>query len=148
MFSELQWNRQGERAWQSKGGLCIGLQMKLRILTWNVRRVNDCDKRNVVKPMIRSRKVDLVCLHETKIQEISTSLVRSLGVGKWLDWGVVNLRGATRGVLVFWDNWVLSWLESKWVNVWYHASLKIARMVSFRFLQGCRALRWREVESF
>ena len=56
--------------------------MKLRILTWNVRRANDCDKRNVVKPMIRSRRVDLVCLQETKIQEISTGLVRRLVVGK------------------------------------------------------------------
>lgn len=34
-------------------------------------------------------------------------VVQSLGVGRCLDWGAVNARGATVGMLVFWDNKVL-----------------------------------------
>ena len=73
--------------------------MKIRILLWNVR--GDIDKRKVVKSMIKSQSVDLVCLQKTKIQEMSIGLVRNLGVGKCIDWEVVNSRGAVRTVLVF-----------------------------------------------
>ena len=31
-------------------------------------------------------------------------LVCSLGVGRHLDWRAVNSKGATGGILVFWDN--------------------------------------------
>ena len=36
--------------------------MKLRILLWNVRGANDCEKRKVIKALIKDQKVDLVCL--------------------------------------------------------------------------------------
>ena len=42
--------------------------MKLRILSWNVRGTNDREKRKLIKDVIKSQKVDLVCLQETKIQ--------------------------------------------------------------------------------
>ncbi|RVW47758.1 hypothetical protein CK203_015871 [Vitis vinifera] len=47
-----------------------------------------------MKALIKSQKVDLACLQETKIQEMSNGIVRSLGVGRCLEWCVVNLRGA------------------------------------------------------
>ena len=81
--------------------------MKLRILSWNVRGANDREKRKLIKEVIKSQKANLVCLQETKIQEMSNGLVKSLGVGRCLEWGVLNSRGATGGVLVFWDNRVL-----------------------------------------
>ena len=71
--------------------------MKLRILSWNVRGANDREKRKLIKEVIKSQKVDLVRLQETKIQEMSNGLVKSLRVGRCLEWGV----------LVFWDNRVL-----------------------------------------
>ncbi|RVW39723.1 LINE-1 reverse transcriptase-like [Vitis vinifera] len=81
--------------------------MKLRILSWNVRGANDKEKRRVIKDVIKSQKVDLVCIQETKIQEMSNGLVKSLGVGRCLEWGSLNSRGTAGGVLVFWDNRVL-----------------------------------------
>ena len=48
-----------------------------------------------------------MCLQETKFQEMSNGLVKSLGIGRCLEWGVLNSRGTARGVLVFWDNRVL-----------------------------------------
>ena len=48
--------------------------MKLHMLTWNVRGANNCDKRKVIKALIRKNRVDLVCLQETKIQEMSTGV--------------------------------------------------------------------------
>ena len=57
--------------------------------------MNDRNKRKLIKALIRSKKVDLVCLLETKMTEMS------LGVGRFLEWGALNVRGTARGVVVF-----------------------------------------------
>ena len=75
--------------------------MKIRISFWNVRGGNDRDKRKIIKSFIKSQRVDVVCLQETKIKEMTIGLMRSLGVGRHLDWSAVNSRGAARGILVF-----------------------------------------------
>ena len=67
----------------------------------------------MIKALIKSQIVDLVCLQETKIKEMSSKIVRRLGVGRCLKWEVVNLRGATDGALVFGDNRVLWLMEMK-----------------------------------
>ena len=64
--------------------------MKIRLLSWNVRGVNDSSKRKVIKAVIRNQKVDLFCLQETKIQSMNEGLVRSLGSGRFLDWGALD----------------------------------------------------------
>ena len=64
--------------------------MTLKIMSWNVRGVNNQDKRKVLKAFIRLKKVDMVCLQETKVQNMSVGLVSSLGVGRFLDWGTVD----------------------------------------------------------
>ena len=54
--------------------------MKLKILSWNVRGINNLDKRKLIKAFIKSHRVDVVCIQETKIQNMDSSIVRSLGV--------------------------------------------------------------------
>ena len=77
------------------------------MLYGNVRGANDSDKRKVIKALIKKNNVDLVCLQETKIQGMSRGLVRSLGVGRFSEWGAVDSRGAAGVIVVFWDNRVL-----------------------------------------
>ena len=36
--------------------------MRIRIVSWNVRGVNDREKRKLIKDVIKTQKVDLVCL--------------------------------------------------------------------------------------
>ena len=81
--------------------------MKIKILSWNVRGVDDRNKMKVIKALIRSQRMDLVCLQETKIQDISWGIVHSLGVGRFLGWGAMSARGVAGGVVVSWDNRVL-----------------------------------------
>ena len=78
--------------------------MKIKILSWNVRGVNDKNKRKIIKALISSQKVDLVCLQETKMTEMSLGVMRSLGVGRFLEWGALNAWGAAGRVVLFWDN--------------------------------------------
>ncbi|WKA01533.1 hypothetical protein VitviT2T_019813 [Vitis vinifera] len=47
------------------------------------------------------------------MQEMSRMIVRSLGVGRCLNWKVLNSRGVSGGVLVFWDKRVLQLLEAE-----------------------------------
>ena len=55
----------------------------------------------LLKSVVRSQKADLVCLIETKMQEMSLKVVKSLGVGKSLDWGAVDAKGEFGGILIF-----------------------------------------------
>ena len=43
-------------------GSLRGMLMLIRILSWNVKGINDEDKRKEVKAFLRSQRVDLVCL--------------------------------------------------------------------------------------
>ena len=67
-----------------------------------MRGANDRYKKRLIKSLIKTQKTDLVCLQETKIQSMSCSLVRSLGVGRFLEWGALDSRGMAGRVLVFW----------------------------------------------
>ena len=87
--------------------------MKLKIMLWNVRGVNNRDKRKFLKAFIfiRSKKADIVCLQETKIQNMSVRIVCSLGVGRFLDWGTVDAEGSAGGILAFWDKRVVELVD-------------------------------------
>ena len=67
--------------------------MKIKILAWNVRGLNDREKRRMINSVIRAQKADLVCCLETKVSEMSLKLVKSLGAGRFTDWGAVDARG-------------------------------------------------------
>ena len=51
------------------GGFITKVKMKLKLLSWNVRGVNNLDKRKIISNFVRSQRVDLVCVQETKIQD-------------------------------------------------------------------------------
>ena len=106
--------------------------MKIKIFSWNVRGLNGGEKRKLIKSVIRSQKVDLVCFLETKMQEMLEKVVKSLGVGRFLNWDIVDARGVSSGILLFWDNRVLDLLELEQGGC-PSLVLKILRMA----LSGC-----------
>ena len=42
---------------------------------------------------------------------MSLKVVKSLGAGRFMDWGAINAGGVLRGIMIFWDNRVLELLE-------------------------------------
>ena len=64
--------------------------MKIKILSWNVRGANDSEKRKIIKAFLKTQRVDLVCVQETKLKGISWELVRSFVVGRFVDWAAAN----------------------------------------------------------
>ena len=87
--------------------------MKLRILSWNVKRANDGAKRKMLKAFIKMQRADVVCLQETKLKEVSNKMIRSLGVVKFLEWVAIKAEGASGGILIFWDTRVIQLLEKE-----------------------------------
>ena len=87
--------------------------MKLKLFSWNVRGANNPNKRNVIRNFIRSQRVDLVCLQETKIQEMSSAVARSLGAGRLAELRAVEAKGSAGGILVFWDTRKLELMEAE-----------------------------------
>ena len=86
--------------------------MKIKILSWNVRGVNNPDKRRVIKSFLRSNRVDLVCLQETKVQQMNNVMARSLGVDRFLNWRALNAEGPAGGILLLWDKRRISKVDS------------------------------------
>ena len=114
--------------------------MKLRLLSWNVRGVNDSSKRKVVKAVIRSQRVDLFCLQETKIQAMSEGVVRSLGTGRFLDWGALDASRAAGGILIYWDKRTLNVLEMEVGHFQFPVDSGMWRTGSFGCSQECTGL--------
>ena len=60
--------------------------MNLKIVTWNVRGLNDREKRLQIKNLIKMWRADVICLQETKMELMSRSLVKSLWGCHYVDW--------------------------------------------------------------
>ena len=75
--------------------------MKIKILSWKVRGANDVNKRKVIKAFIKMQSVDVVCLQETKFKEVSIGMIKSLGVGRFLNWAALRTEGASGGIVIF-----------------------------------------------
>lgn len=74
------------------------------ILVWNVWGLNGKARRDVVREIIASTRPEIVCLQETKIQNMTSRVLLS-ALGSSLDQDVALAADGTRGgVLVPWNN--------------------------------------------
>ena len=87
--------------------------MKLTLLSWNVRRANNLYKRKIISNFVRSQRVDLVCIQETKIQDLSNACACSFGAGRLHDWKALEVKGAAGGILLFWDKRKMDLVEAE-----------------------------------
>ena len=74
------------------GGFNAKVKMKLKLLSWNVRGANNLDKRKIISNFVKSQRVDLVCVQETKIRDFSNACVK----GTFHDWKALEAEGSTR----------------------------------------------------
>ena len=85
--------------------------MNLKIISWNVKGLNDRDKRLRVHNLVRKWGPDVICLQETKMESITRAVIRSLWRGQHVDWSYLGSCGASRGVLLMWDTRVVNKVE-------------------------------------
>ena len=87
------------------------MSMKHKILSWNVRGLNEESKRLRVRNLLSLWKVDIVCLQETKISWFTPNLVHSLWRCPYVEWCCVAAERVSRGILLMWDRRVVSKID-------------------------------------
>ncbi|XP_050281855.1 uncharacterized protein LOC126722746 [Quercus robur] len=93
--------------------------MNVKIISWNVRGLNEQDKRLRVRNLIRKWGPDVDYFQETKIGLINRAVIRSLWGGQHVDWSYLGSCGASSGDLVMrllWEE--LCGLDSWWSVSW------------------------------
>jgi hypothetical protein len=81
------------------------------MVSWNVRGINDARKRVSIINLLKSWKPDVVCLQETKMENISVGTIQSLWGGPFTGWVVLPAFGTSGGILLMWDKRVVECLE-------------------------------------
>jgi exonuclease III len=73
------------------------------ILIWNMQGLNATARQDAVRMLVNAAKVDIVCLQETKMVEVSHRLILSM-LGSDFDNNFIFLPfvGASGGVLIVW----------------------------------------------
>ncbi|WMV34480.1 hypothetical protein MTR67_027865 [Solanum verrucosum] len=78
--------------------------MKINIVSWNVKGLNDARKRLVIKSLIHNWKADVFCFQETKLQGDINNLVRDLWANRWVKHAQLEASGTRGGVILMWDS--------------------------------------------
>ena len=86
--------------------------MKLKLVSWNVRGLNDPKKRGILRNWLRKWKVDVVCLQETKLDRVDWRIIRSIWGNSFVDWVALDAISTAGGVLLLWDKRVLELVDS------------------------------------
>ena len=87
------------------------LSMQLKIITWNVRGLNDLNKRFQVRHLLKLWKADIVCLQETKLELVIKGLVRNIWGIHHVDWLYLGSMRASGGILLMWDSRVVEKID-------------------------------------
>ena len=77
--------------------------MNLKLLSWNVRGLNNPQKRVIAKNLLAEWKCDVVCLQETKLDSINSTGVMNLWGSRFVVWVALDANHTTGGVLSIWD---------------------------------------------
>ena len=76
------------------------VSIKLRMVSWNVRDLNDLQKHLIVRNLLWEWNCDVVCLQETKLAGMDRQLICSLWSCPYVDWVALDADQTTGGVLM------------------------------------------------
>ena len=77
--------------------------MNLKMLSWNVRGLNEVEKRLQICNLLHAWWLDIVCLQETKLEWITRGIVKSIWSCPYVDWLYLGSEGASGGIVLMWD---------------------------------------------
>jgi exonuclease III len=72
------------------------------ILNWNIRGLNSSDKWPHVFSKIEESAASIICLQETKMENIDMSLIKSIAPRRLDNFAFVPSEGSSGGLLVIW----------------------------------------------
>uniref|UniRef100_M1BXS4 Endonuclease/exonuclease/phosphatase domain-containing protein n=1 Tax=Solanum tuberosum TaxID=4113 RepID=M1BXS4_SOLTU len=74
--------------------------MKRKIVSWNVRGLNDQGKKRIVKSHLLDWKADIVCLQETKLEGNCQDHIKQIGGGRWTRFVCLEASGTRGGIIM------------------------------------------------
>ena len=77
--------------------------MNLKRFSWNVRGLNKVEKSLQIRNLLGTWRLDIVCLKETKLKQITRGIVRSIWSCPYVDWLYLGSKGASRVIVLMWD---------------------------------------------
>ena len=73
------------------------------VLCWNVRGLNSDKRQRAVSQKIQESQCSVVCLQETKMQQIYHRTIRTFSPKKFDNFAFRPLVGASGGIVVIWN---------------------------------------------
>jgi len=73
--------------------------MNFKLVSWNVRGLNNLEKRRLVNSMIWGWKADIICLQETKLEGNVIDLAKQVWGGKMDQTSISGIQWDKRGDL-------------------------------------------------
>lgn len=90
-------------SWQSDNPGLVGISIpffgKIILLSYNTRGLGSDLKRRAVKNIVSQFKIDLVCLQETKLQEVDLRICKQIWGEEDLEWEFVSAVNRGGGLL-------------------------------------------------
>jgi len=85
--------------------------MNIKLITWNVRGLNNTTNKKLVKTCLQKWKADVVCLQETKVNKGIEGIAYQIWSSRWMRLGYIEGDGSKGGILIMWDSRV--WTGTK-----------------------------------
>ncbi|CAN4125589.1 unnamed protein product [Withania somnifera] len=77
--------------------------MKIKLDTWNVRGLNNIDKRRLVKNSLLVWGADIICLQETKLEGDVEDIVKQIWGGRWTSYACLEASGTRGQNVMIWN---------------------------------------------
>ncbi|XP_070017179.1 uncharacterized protein [Nicotiana sylvestris] len=77
--------------------------MKIKVISWNVRGLNDKKKREIIKSQVQNWRADIICMQETKVEGDIKEIVNQIWGGRWVSYASLKASGTRGGILLLWD---------------------------------------------
>lgn len=78
--------------------------MKFKLISWNVRGLNDLEKIRIVKSLVIDWNADILCFQETKLEGEIKELVNQTWGRRWVRFECLEASGTRGGILMLWDS--------------------------------------------
>lgn len=80
----------------------MNYKTKMKFISWNVRGINEREKRIAIRQTILLEKPDILCLQETKIATMNRLIVREACGARLTEFRTLDAIGTRGGVLIAW----------------------------------------------
>lgn len=76
----------------------------MKMLLFNIRGVGSRVKRKEVQDLVRKNKIDLVCIQESKLDEVNENVCRLIWGNNICGWAARESQGRSGGLITLWDS--------------------------------------------